>query len=386
MYRMRDAHETAARKETLKHPVTGEDVELGEHDRSLAEILQDKQEQERFLNKYVFERKPVEAQEIADALAGGTPLDPKQMKLLEAMRESYNLDRKRIELVSELLTGDELRRIASLDPRMKEVVGQVGPEAAAELMRAQLQDFALSDRRSFDRIVRAHKAMHDIGASKEAKNLDRELGALLAKYQIPEQKFFEATRSGAGAPETLENLRKLAAEEYGWFRKSVDFVSGNALSHRRGRRLVMNLQEQDALMRQCDTHRAVIGRFLRATLTPDVRMAIQKHLLEGGSLMKGVEQADTDTVKSVQDYRRIKEEANTLTARYAAYEKEECKRRKITDISKQPALRDTLKDEFAKREVEARKKYKGRGVFGTLLLLLFGSTPATKDDIKKLLP
>ena len=210
---MRDAHEETKQKEILKHPVTGEDIELGEHDRTLADILHDQKEQERFLNKYLFDRKPIQAQEIADSLASGTALDAKQIQLLENTRVAYNLDRKRVELVAELLTSGELQRVAGIDPRIKEIVGQVGAENAAELMRAYVQDFALSDRKSFDKIVRAHKAMHDISTGTEAKDFDARLGALLADYKIPEQSFFEATRPGVHAAQTQENLRKLAAAE-----------------------------------------------------------------------------------------------------------------------------------------------------------------------------
>lgn len=385
---MRTLREEAARK--IEHPITGDEVELGEHDRTLGQILGHKEEQELFLNRYLFTRDPVLAQEVTQSLESGTPFSPEQSKKLEKGRKEYNAERKRIELLSELLTADELRNVAQSNQRFAELVGKVGAEEAADLMRTQFQEFALANPSVLKRIEGRFQKINDIGESKRAKRVFRKLDTMLGRYGMSEEEFASATRGSLKDDEKKEALREKAAEQYGWFRTSVDFVTGHALSKRRGRRLFNNFEEQQKLLAECDKHRKVIGNFLQSTITPDIDAAIQKQILEGGSLMKKIEQENTDTIVSVQDYKKMKEESDpspaAVVARYEAYEKEECKRRKIADISKQPALRDSLKEEFAKREVAQRRKYKGRGVFGILLMLLFGSTPATKDDIKSLLP
>lgn len=388
MHRMHSAHEAAARK--IEHPITGEEVEIGEHDRSLGEIMRDQKEQELFLNRYLFERDPALAQEITEKYESESLLSPAQHTAMEKARKEYNAERKRVEIISDFLTADELNAIAKTDKNIAQVVGQVGAEECANFLRTQFQESAIGDRKMLKAIEERYQSIHDIGESSRAKQLDKELGTMLRLYSVSEQTFFDAVRPNMTDGEKKEKLREAAAKEYGWFRKSMDFVLFHGLSSRRGNRLFSNVEEQQELLRECDKHRLIIANYLNGTLTSEVRLAMQKNMFEGGSLVKSVEKENTDTVTSVQDYKRIKTESDpapaALKARYEAYEKEECARRKVKDISKQPALRDTLKENFAKREVEKRRKYKGRGVFGMLLMLLFGSTPATKDDIKKLLP
>ena len=382
MYKMRNAHKEMKNAEGTLHPVTGEKMELGEHDRSLADIFQDKKEQDTFLNRFIYNKDPDMGKDIAESLAAGTHLTPEQDKFLEKMRGAYNLRRAEIEKVQELLTPEEIQRVADTDPRIQEIVGKIGAEKAAELLGREFGDLGMSDEKNFKKMVKNMRHIQEIRTSDLAAQLDKDVQGALRSHNISEEKYFEATKSGLTS-DTQENLRKLVAEDFGWFRKTIDFVGGGKLSMKGARQVYTNFEEQMAFLKECDKHLKVVGKVLQGTLTPEVRMAMQKYLLEGGDIGEKKEKND---VLTVQDYRQLKENADpdpaVLKSRWDTYKTAELGRRGIKDITKQPVAAEEIKNAFANKELRQRQSKAG-GVLAALITLLFSSVAGqSKDDIK----
>src|SRR5665213_1649018 len=153
-YRMRDAHKRMKQSEEMVHPVTDGEMELGEHDRTLSQIMQDKKEQNRFINRFCFEKDPERTKEIVETLAAGTLLTAEQDTFLEKVHGEYNLRRAEIEQIREMLTPEEMQRIAGLDPRIQEVMGKIGPEKTVGLLGKEFEDLAMSDSSAFKKVVR----------------------------------------------------------------------------------------------------------------------------------------------------------------------------------------------------------------------------------------
>ncbi len=351
-------------------------MELGEHDLTLAEIMQDKEKQEFFINRYLYSEKPDDAREIADALADGTMLSQKQTTLLETVREKFNIRMAEVEKVTERFTPEEVTRVAEIDPRIKEILGKIGPEKAAEFLATQFQGLAVSDKRAFNRMVKSMRTVHEVSTGKDAVALDKEITETLSSHRISEADYFKAATSGLTV-ETKANLDKLVAEQFGWFRKSVDWATGGGLRHRGGRELYMQLEEQQKLVAECDKHRKSIGKVLQGTLTSDVNLAIQKYMMEGGNLE---EKKPKNTVETIADYKSIKDDLNSTQSRYDQYLQSEMKRRRINNIAQQPAILDEIKEKFADQEFKKQKRYTAIGALGALLAFLFRGR--TKDDIK----
>jgi len=385
MYRMRAAHKEIKETGETLHPVTGEEMELGEHDRTLDQIFQDKKEQDRFLNRFLYDKDADKAKDVVETLASGTMLSQEQNAFLEKSRLEYNVRRAEIEKVCEMLTPEELLHIAGTDPRIQEVIGKIGPEKTAALLTKEFEDLAISDAKSLKKMIKNLRDVTEIRTSVDAAELERHVQSSLLSRNISEEKYWQATSSGLTG-ETRENLRKLVAEDFGWFRKSLDFVANHKLSQKGSQHLYKNFEHQQEFLKECDKHLKVVGKVLRGTLTPDVSMAMQKYMLEGGELK---DKKPEDNVTTIADYRRMKEEASPapidIKARYEAYKAAEIKRLKITDTSKQSAAIQGINDTFANNELANRKKYRARGVIGALIAMLFGSGPQTKDDIKNVI-
>ncbi len=384
MYRMRAAHKEMQEEEKTAHPVTEEAMELGEYDRTLAEILGDRDEQDKFLNKFLWAKDPDKAKDIVDSLAENTVLSPEQDKFLEQARVEFNLRSAEIEQVQEMLPA-ELVHLKDIDPRIAQVIGKVGPDEAAEVLGAEFADLALSDPKVFKKMVGQMRHLREIRTSKEAAQREEDLTHMLAEFGIKEEDYWNATRSSAGMTsgvtgETRDQLGKLVFDNYGWFKKTLDVISSGHFSANATRDLVANFEDQQRLLAECDKHMKVVGKVLQGTLTPEVRLMFQKAMTEGGLVKdKKVE----NNVKTIQDYRQVKNafEPADMQKRWEEYKRAELKRRNITDITKQPVAAENIKNSFAQKELDQQKGFRAGGILAALIALLFG----TKDDIKNTL-
>jgi len=391
-YRMRDAHKRMKQSEEMVHPVTDGEMELGEHDRTLSQIMQDKKEQNRFINRFCFEKDPERTKEIVETLAAGTLLTAEQDTFLEKVHGEYNLRRAEIEQIREMLTPEEMQRIAGLDPRIQEVMGKIGPEKTVGLLGKEFEDLAMSDSSAFKKVVKNMRLVADLRSNPKMAEFNRHVQDTLRNYGIREEKYWEATVSGTTS-ETQGNLDKLVKEQYGWFKKAVDYVSSGALSHRGGSRLYKNFEGQTEALETGDKYLKAVGKVLQGTLTPGVREAIQKVMMEGGEVK---EKKVEDNVTTIEEYKRIKESADltpaSIKSRYERYEKAELAKRKLSikDRSKFRAVLSDIEDTFCEEETDRNdsRKYRASGIFGALLAMLFGpsrSRKEVKDGIKSAL-
>ncbi|HEV3245484.1 MAG TPA: hypothetical protein VG102_03930 [Candidatus Paceibacterota bacterium] len=386
LYRMRDAHKRMKKSEETVHPVTDEEMDLGEHDRTLADIFQpnNKKEQDKFINRFCYEEDPKMAKEIAEALADEHLLTPEQDAFLSKMLPQYNLRTAQVEQLQERMTPEMMAHMGSNDPRIQEVIDKIGPEKAAKLFAGEFDELAMSDKKKFKKIVAEMREIHDLETHEITANLNARVMENLQRFGISEEEYWRATKSGLTA-ETKTNLQKLADESVGWFKRALGF------SKRGADELYRNFADQSEILKECDRHMKGIGRVLQGTLTADVRLAIQKAMLEGGEVK---DKKETHTVETIQDYRRAKEDSDpnpaAIKERYRKFEEAELKKRKITpkDLAAFKAvpgnkkLFDGIEDAFVKEEATKRFGYKAIGALASLLSVLFGSA-TTMPDIER---
>jgi hypothetical protein len=375
--RIRLGHKKLREKPDVMHPVTDEEADFSEHNRSLGDIMADKDEHALFLS-FLGQQKGEQAKEIVEALSKKELLTEKDDKWLEDKRKAYNMRRFEAEKVEEMLTPETIQQIAELDPRIKLVVGKIGPERAEVFLGKEFGRLAIEDTTKFNAMVRHLRGLKEIKTNPLKAALEREFQVQLLKYGISEETYIDATQDGVSV-KTQEALSRAAAEQYGIFRKSVDWVTRGALSHRAGRAMYMTFQEQKKFMDEIDTCMKGIGKVLAATLNADTRMAIQKAMLEGGD---PEEKKERFNVNTIAEYAQAKQslESVDLQKRWKEFQAAEIKRRNVKDLSKQPHLVEELKENFAAQELDRQKKLKGKGVLGMLLAALFAFV--TKDSIK----
>ena len=205
-------------------------MELGANDRTLQQILQDEHEHDLFVNRFLYDRDPDQAKEIVDALADRTLLTPEHEKFLEKTRVEYNRRRAEVQKVQEMFDEEHIKRIAEVDPRIQEIIGQIGAQKATELIDEQFEELAIADGKTFDKIVKSLQSIKEIHGAEITIGLDRHVKETLQQYGISETKYFEATKPGETF-ETQRNLSKLVAEQYPWYKKAIYFggwLSGRA--------------------------------------------------------------------------------------------------------------------------------------------------------------
>jgi|GEM_PF-1823080 hypothetical protein len=395
MYRMRDAHKRMKRSEETAHPVTDEEMDVSEHERTLGDIMQNKKEQDKFLNRFCSDEDPAMTQQITTALESNTLLNPDQDKFLSKMLGRYNLRTAELEQIREMLTPEEMMRIGENDPRIQRVIDKIGPEKAAELFGKEFEELALSDGRQFNKLVKQMRQVHGV-ESGVGQELDEYVRQQLTQFGIREESYWEATKTGMTV-ETENNLRRLARENLTIFGSAIESLKDRSPFMRamfgdsRSIHLMKNFENQTEVLQSLDKYRKAIGRVLQGTLTPEVNMAIQKAMLEGGEVR---EKKIENNVTSLQDYQGVKNDANpdpdATKARWEKYKPQELARRKIKNLGSLSAVdrgrvEDEMKTDFANKELERRKGYRAGAAFAALLGLLFATGPQTEDEVKNLL-
>ena len=157
--RMR-AHRKKLDADEVLHPISGEESALGEHERTLGEIFADKEQQNLFLNKFLFEQDSTRAQEIADALADDHVLTDKQDKWMESQRKAFNMRSFEVEQVKEMLQGSDMEHLADLNPNIRLILGKIGKEKAAEFLGNEFGQLAFADSKAFKKMLGAMKGIH----------------------------------------------------------------------------------------------------------------------------------------------------------------------------------------------------------------------------------
>jgi hypothetical protein len=383
------------RSEETIHPVTGEEMDVSEHERTLGDIMQNKGEQDKFLNRFCNDEDPAVTKQIVAALESNTLLNPDQDKFLSKMLGKYNLRTAELEQVREMLTPEEMIRIGENDPRIQRVIDKIGPEKAADLFSKEFENLALSDGSKFKKMIKQMREVHGIETG-VGSALYQHIRNDLTRFGIREEQYWEATKSGTTA-ETQENLKRLAAENMTIFGRAISSLKDRSPFMRamfgdsRATHLMKNFEDQTEVLKDLDKFRKAIGRVLQGTLTPDVELAIQKAMQEGGEVK---EKKIENNVTSLQDYQGVKNDANpdpdATKARWEKYKPQELARRKIKNLGSLSAtdrtrVEEEMKTDFANKELERRKGYRGGAAFAALLSVLFSTGPQTEDDVKNLL-
>lgn len=370
------AHRRNLDADVVSHPVSGEESALGDHERTLAEIFADKEQQNTFLNKFLFEQDATQAKEIVDAITDNHVLTDKQDKWMESQRKAFNLRSFEVEQVKEMLQSGDMEHLAELNPNIRLIVGKIGKEKAAEFLGNEFGQLAFADSKAFKKMLKGMQGIHEIDTRRSSLALERDFRDQLFKYGISENDYFDATVDGTTV-QTKENLAELANAQYGIFKRAADFISGGALSHRAGKKLFQTFEQQKQLMDETDGYVKSVGKVLALTLNQDTKLALQKYMVEGGELE---EKKEKDTINTISDYRSVRDQMDmaSVQKRYEQYRDAELKKRNIKNIAQQPHVLDDIKKQFASQEHKQQAQNKARGLFGILFAMMF----RTEDDIK----
>lgn len=389
-YRMRERHEELKKREKVKHPISGEAVGLGTHDRSLNDIFSDRRgrEADLFLNLYLHKKNPTMAKEIARKRA----IEPKPEVLLEAEekflednRESFNVLRAESDLMRDLLNGEQLIRMKRSDKDVDEIVGMIGADSAAAFLGDQLEELALTAEPRFRRLIDSLKAADEVQSGKVAERNEKRISQYLVKYGITKEQYEEATVEGlAGA--TPQRLAELTKKQLSGWRSALDFVSFGRVSKWRAGNLYNTLAERERLLEEADGHLGSVIKVLHGTLSRDeIKRAYQNQGFAEGT------QAPSYTVMSIQDYRRFHKEFHLDKIeedfkRYRAQEARKLGRGKywndddttnLLDRQKEKIVNTYLKDKKTKKERE-----NARGLFKVMTDEIFTATYDTDLETK----
>ena len=362
------------------HPITGEKTGMEDFDRVGEDIFTDKEAQARFF-KFAEQEDQAMAQSIAESLHGDIVLTKQQNDFFEKTREKYNLRSMEISHMQEHLTPDQLELIARLNPEIASVVGKIGSEKAAELFRREFGHLALTNEAEYKKMMKRLQNLEKLANDKGVQETDRTVGELLTKYNISMDDYEKATASGS-ATEKQANLHKLIVRDMGYL-KRAGFAVANwtrqsdigwvLIGEESSTKLRMGSDVIQKVLHARDTHLAGIGKVLKATLTPELQLEVQRAMMKGGEVK---DQRAESTVMSIQETQNIKSEIASRQGRF----EEELKKRKIIDRTRQAVDFEKAKEEFATQEFKKQESYKGQGVIAGLLTFLF--TLKTKDDIK----
>lgn len=375
-YKRRARSAELDRKKTLVNPVSGETMEE-DVDMTIGELMGDKEQQRMFIGKFLHRADPAFAETVGQKIADGTLLDDKEDKLLEKYRKQYLKERNEAENVKEFLTPEMYQKIADADPRIGQIVGKIGMERAEEIIDAELMELMIADPKAFRKMRDNLKRVYEADNSELTKTTEKGIQHYLGKLQIGEDEFLEATK--LGNPIDVERrFNELANEKFPLYLRAINF--GNWITHRKAHELRLHYENGEEIMRDVTTHMKSVGSVLHATVTPEVKLRIQKLAMDGIAEAK-----QPDTVSTIEEYRAVKHENSDATIQkgFEAYRDAEAAKHKITDWTTggNPAKLDALKDTYAKAVYDKQQKHKTSGLYAALLRLLFGLNTSS-DDIK----
>ncbi len=323
-YEMRERKLEQKRKEKVRHPLSGEPVGLGSHDKSLHDIFEDRREAELLL-LYLHKRNPRMAKEIAKRRAEqpAAVLTEAQEKFLEESREPFNILRAQSDLLKEILSPERLKHMSRADKDIDEVIGMIGEAGAAAFLADHIGETAVQDEARFGRIIESLKAAHEIQNSKEAEYRERRILGLLQKYNVSKEGFEDATIDGS-TYEGREKLAQMAGTQLTGWRKALDFVTFGKVADWRAGKLQEAYEAREALLNEADEHLAPVIKVLRATLmSEDVRRAYQNI-----GFGEGVMETPKYTVATIKDFQRLKKDfdLDKAAADFKRYRAEEAKK------------------------------------------------------------
>ncbi len=371
-----------AQRDSLRHPVTNEQMDLEDHEKSLSEILTNDKTQNTFLHHYLFQQDPTKSQDIVTALDSNVALSSNQLLFLEKHRKGFNLYSAQVEKIQEELTPEQIRHIAQQNPDIEAVLGQIGPEQTAELLGNELKQLGMQDMKRFKKIVQGMRSLRETETGERARKLDINVQDALREWGITESQYFDATEGGATS-DTRAKLDKTIADQLSLFWTGVNFLSGGRIEKRGGEALYRNLEEQQQLLAECDKQRKAVGKVLQGTLTPEVRLVIQKHMLDNSVPLQETDTSNVRTLRDLQNVRNQFDAASLKAGFKRACEQEETKLYPPTGRgvratgSLTVSQLDAVRDRFATEKEQQTRQYKGSGLLTLLLNLFFNRMDKT---------
>jgi len=386
----RDKQRDAERKAEITNPLTGEPLESDALNKTVGELFDKGRTEDLFVNYYLENQNPKMAADIMLKHRSGKQLTDKEDKWLVTAGLKFNLLRATTESMKEALAGDEtLDMIAQADPRIERIIAKHGKEKTAKLLVSKLDEKTAEDPKLLKQLIDNVKAAQEIANGPRARSADQVARWTLSTYNIPEDKYFEAAASSLTlktgvTPETRKAFEKMVQENLSGLALVKDFFGfGTKEIRKRADQLEKRLETQRNLLHERDKHLAKVGSLMRGTLDPDINLAMQKALFEGGEIVHEDKRdlkttADVERVAKSYEGDELKEEWKksmvkdpTMQALFARY------KNKLSRIPQ--ADRDAFSERFATEMVARQKKHSGGGILLAVLKFLLPK----KSDIKK---
>ncbi len=380
LYKQRDARDALKKESTAVNAITGEKLDVPA-DMLLADVMATDEQQQLFFGKFLHRENPKFGVMLVRKLAADTLLEPSEDTKLDMYLKKYSAELHEARSVKEYMTAEHFKRIAQADPRIAEIVGKIGHEQAEAVIEPELMDLMITDPTKFRTLRESLKAFHSIDTSKRAKLVQERLDIELRRQGMTKEQFTEFTQSGNPAEASM-NFQAFAREKMNYFQRGINFK--NWLTKRTTKELYQRYKTSENLRAEADMHLRSVAWVLHATLTPEVRMRIQKLAMDGV-----LEERPRDTVGTVKEYATAEKELSNeaVQAGFEAVKAAEAKKQNITDWSAptNAARLDSLKGSYAKTVHDKQQKYTATGLFKALIMLLFrgrSSPEKIKDKLK----
>lgn len=387
--KVRRSIEEKAEKAAVKDPLSGEQMELGEHAKSQEDIWQDPEEQAKFL-QFLGAKDSRKAKPIIDALENKRLLTESQQTYVDESVKGYNIRSAEMGRLEQIFTPDYVRDIADTDKSVGLMVKQIGLERAHDFLKSRLDTLSREDAKAYSKLVKSMSEERTLSEGGWARSVNTKVSAALEKTGIPESELARYVTKSLGLSSGFDSgeksmIERTARESMNIMMRVADIVSGSAISHRRARTLVESFQHQRDLLQKSNLHLADIAKVLKASITPEMRLEMQRVMIEGGK-MKDMPETNVNTI---QDLRAAREEfeEGAVKKRFGEALKAESKRLKKKSLSAySPAEKSAFIDSFVDSEVTLQKKKVGKGIFTALLNLFLKSKPDIKTHAASLWP
>lgn len=370
------------RRNQIENPLGEGTIPLGENDRTLPQIYRDRNLHDLFFGSHIHTINPTMAQEIALALAENPTVlwTPEQNTFLENARQSFNRQMTLANVAREAISEQEIRRMAGRDPRLQELLNRTENIAdARRVMLSELNKVAIQNPVQFQRVIDNLRAARTLQSGEDAQRAAAAVTEQLAHHGITEDEYRNAMGASINADhltdETRTALWNTMRERMSALARVGSFLSFGWVANRRFRDLEGAVTSEHDFFHQKQEHMRDIGIVLHSTLDPDMLVAVQTALRDGGR----PEVRDERTVKTLPEYIALRErEKNEHTAEARLNRFQEKLRAESVRLSKRPSEfsveeQNAFNNSFIGDEERTHQKPKATGLFAALVKLLFPS-------------
>lgn len=378
----REAAEKAQR-ESVRDPLTGEVMEIGEFKKTLPEVMQNKEDQGRFF-QFLGAQSESTAKEVIEAFAAEKELTPSQHNFVMKSLDGYNLRRAEMEKLKTTFDSTYVESIAEGNADIRRMIDQIGSDKAHSLLLRKLENLSVEKPKEFAAIVQAMRSDKDLVEGPLVRGANHRFAENLKRVGIDEGELLTHAKdsmhgtNASFSTTDLQAVEKQAREKMGIFMSLADTITRGGISHRRAKALMGAFAEQRDISRDIDTNLANIGKHLFASVTPEEKQQMRKVMFEGGF----VEERPKTNVNTFTEYKPLHEQFSDeeREKRHRTYLKSELKKlkKKPEAVTQQDV--DRINDSWVSGEIAEQAKYKPRGIFSALLALVFKSSDTLKKE------